>query len=102
MRISDWSSDVCSSDLQYGHPLHLFGHGYRAVAVGQRPRRDREHLVLIEPRGIEHRVARAGERERGVDAFAQPRFAVRQGVDIDVPFGMLAPEFGEARDAALL
>src|SRR3546814_10848424 len=23
MRISDWSSDVCSSDLQYGHYMHM-------------------------------------------------------------------------------
>src|SRR3546814_9270621 len=34
MRISDWSSDVCSSDLHGGGPRHLFGG--RALAAAAR------------------------------------------------------------------
>src|SRR3546814_6928897 len=42
MRISDWSSDVCSSDLLVAHRLHLFaaaifggvGHRMAAIAIG--------------------------------------------------------------------
>src|SRR3546814_11051034 len=29
MRISDWSSDVCSSDLRYGQPLSAAGVRYK-------------------------------------------------------------------------
>src|SRR3546814_4573477 len=32
MRISDWSSDVCSSDLLTGLPLYLVGGSWRAMA----------------------------------------------------------------------
>src|SRR3546814_16943463 len=38
MRMSDWSSDVCSSDLQFrsgpcSHPRHLCGPDYRGAVV---------------------------------------------------------------------
>src|SRR3546814_4462420 len=39
MRISDWSSDVCSSDLQHG--LHRLAELFRA---GKRPQRQIHHI----------------------------------------------------------
>src|SRR3546814_4054614 len=39
MRISDWSSDVCSSDLAGGDPLPFRGGAGRAVAGADRRRR---------------------------------------------------------------
>src|SRR3546814_17935606 len=35
MRISDWSSDVCSSDLTEGYTTDNFGMGYRSSGSGQ-------------------------------------------------------------------
>src|SRR3546814_19697995 len=46
MRISDWSSDVCSSDLRLGRPrLHL-DEAHPAIA------RDRQPLVIAETRDL--------------------------------------------------
>src|SRR3546814_2661545 len=61
MRISDWSSDVCSSDLDRG------------------PERDQQPLVLVPvvDRGVEHRA------ERGVDLDAVVE-AVDEGRDLFV------------------
>src|SRR3546814_12271076 len=71
MRISDWSSDVCSSDLQemrhfalggFGkHPMMIFGHrrlGKRAAhraPVGQQ---------FIERLGVDHRARQRSEERR--------------------------------------
>src|SRR3546814_17512989 len=51
MRISDWSSDVCSSDLRAGSGQSFLGHEVMAVAlaVGQGERR----AVLVEGPGGE-------------------------------------------------
>src|SRR3546814_17614485 len=81
MRISDWSSDVCSSDLEAAHALavmHPVAHGYPvepfvggrsrparddetqriAVDVGQRPavHREDEEAVLL-PRPVDGEAA---------------------------------------------
>src|SRR3546814_2729041 len=55
MRISDWSSDVCSSDL-CGSLFPVFGHGKRRLdqrPVGARPVRDlAEHLAERAPAAL--------------------------------------------------
>src|SRR3546814_10192841 len=48
MRISDWSSDVCSSDLRLGHAAcegkaHAVEHHFLAITVVQRRDRRRSH-----------------------------------------------------------
>src|SRR3546814_2591230 len=54
MRISDWSSDVCSSDL------HRRGEGNQGQLVARLDRLDREPL----PRqGLRHRPPRARQRQ---------------------------------------
>src|SRR3546814_13301503 len=71
MRISDWSSDVCSSDL------------VAAVGAGAQddrgPERDQQPLVLVPvvDRGVEHRA------ERGMDLDAVVE-AIDQGCDLFV------------------
>src|SRR3546814_14807358 len=59
MRISDWSSDVCSSDLQY---LALFdrGDGHLGPQVHQHLARA-EQLGLLETVGRDDQHARAGD-----------------------------------------
>src|SRR3546814_16730120 len=48
MRISDWSSDVCSSDLQ------LRRHGYYTVGIGKISHSPDGHIYgYTEPRGTE-------------------------------------------------
>src|SRR3546814_17284765 len=59
MRISDWSSDVCSSDLRGEGHLHLWPrrrHGYRRYRAGARRQRKRtpehEHRTRSEERRV--------------------------------------------------
>src|SRR3546814_5033559 len=44
MRISDWSSDVCSSDL---HAEHVVGHQHLAVALRRSTDADRRAVDLV-------------------------------------------------------
>src|SRR3546814_13016087 len=55
MRISDWSSDVCSSDLQ--SRTRRFREGDRRCEIGSRARR----VVHRERRGHDDRAGRAGD-----------------------------------------
>src|SRR3546814_17427784 len=57
MRISDWSSDVCSSDLDRG------------------PERDQQPLVLVPvvDRGVEHRAERGMDLDAVVEAVDEGR-----------------------------
>src|SRR3546814_14773355 len=48
MRISDWSSDVCSSDL----PMHAFDRDRLAGPVGVRLARSGETLKLLDERTV--------------------------------------------------
>src|SRR3546814_14895526 len=50
MRISDWSSDVCSSDLRNGRDYRNEGNGDGPTLVG---------LQLITRAGVEHDMAQA-------------------------------------------
>src|SRR3546814_19825425 len=49
MRISDWSSDVCSSDLDVLHEAHLL------PGIGGFQVLDEQHGLAIEGRGVEIR-----------------------------------------------
>src|SRR3546814_16647627 len=62
MRISDWSSDVCSSDLLEHHQLHLL-HGREALATlrARAPPADRA-TVVADPRVEDLGVGAAAER----------------------------------------
>src|SRR3546814_11823061 len=46
MRISDWSSDVCSSDLRQFRIIH--GRRQRQVAVGEVPATGQQHVAFAE------------------------------------------------------
>src|SRR3546814_11436660 len=72
MRISDWSSDVCSSDLRYYGQEHLqfeplFGHQYSHVWVDFRGIRD----AFMRGKGIDYfensRRATLAQRAYGAD-----------------------------------
>src|SRR3546814_5948859 len=67
MRISDWSSDVCSSDLMAAHrdPVHRGNHRFGAVEAraepGEARRRDRHVAALrgdLQVRSEERRVGK--------------------------------------------
>src|SRR3546814_7286167 len=64
VRISDWSSDVCSSDLQRAAPEMRCGGGV-AGAAGE----GEVHLV-------------AGQRDRRVDPGERPRMPAYRHVDV--------------------
>src|SRR3546814_1075480 len=55
MRISDWSSDVCSSDLSFAQPAH--------PATAEHPRDRRERALRADPVAVHlHRVEGPGGR----------------------------------------
>src|SRR3546814_12131273 len=65
MRISDWSSDVCSSDLRAGADrLHAFGNAFEQPSA----------VVVVE---VDHRRAQAVARE-------QPRLGRAVGLHVAV------------------
>src|SRR3546814_6316307 len=79
MRISDWSSDVCSSDLQIRSPIHVAPPARHAhlpsSAVSHRRTKRRKNLPL--PRGL-HLHSGELPRERGIigdGPVRQRRFA---------------------------
>src|SRR3546814_8988978 len=81
MRISDWSSDVCSSDLQIRSPIHVAPPARHAhlpsSAVSHRKTKRRKNLPL--PRGL-HLHSGELPRERGIigdGPVRQRRFACR-------------------------
>src|SRR3546814_14315537 len=107
MRISDWSSDVCSSDLdQHRPPVDVrtgIGGNFRQLGIGEVGRWTDQ--VKIEVDGLAHRNARIVNRaatlpDRGPDGFesqsiynfaARP-FTVALGKRDDlVPFGQRRP-----------
>src|SRR3546814_2601559 len=65
MRISDWSSDVCSSDLQDGdHPVGRPGALRRLVDAGERLQGDRRGCTVCEFAAEVVPIATHGERRR--------------------------------------
>src|SRR3546814_10908652 len=53
MRISDWSSDVCSSDLRHGADIGLIAHGDARLAAADLDRNDLRRIdadeAVVEP-----------------------------------------------------
>src|SRR3546814_16367385 len=91
MRISDWSSDVCSSDLRIGHRLDrldlgkiVLQHMLAAPAeIGAQNRRDRfgGDLVAVRPSRLadpeDIAAAVAGHRPRSEERLEGKRVSVR-------------------------
>src|SRR3546814_2515734 len=71
MRISDWSSDVCSSDLQFGdvqlgHLHHRPQHPVGAPGIaGDQLRDDRRHDLPGHPEAVLQPAALAGDAALG-------------------------------------
>src|SRR3546814_15278201 len=79
MRISDWSSDVCSSDLFAGRLLQIG----RLDDVGTGPRRrERIHSLIVEP-------ALPDPSGRGIDVDGHP-VGQRPLVEEDLKYDLLA------------
>src|SRR3546814_1976066 len=67
MRISDWSSDVCSSDLEaLGLEVELLHVARQAAEPGCRTRLDPKHqfTFLVLQHAAAHQIGRASCRER--------------------------------------
>src|SRR3546814_7266143 len=68
MRISDWSSDVCSSDLKHGDVLHLF-----AAEMRDKPgRHGKACKALRQPRPHLARNVFADRLDRFISAAREP------------------------------
>src|SRR3546814_5392323 len=95
MRISDWSSDVCSSDLARTLPLpDVFEHG--AARFG--PAVDRRS-----PRGIEKFPARgSGQRAEGDRCIRRPECGEADSFDRLPGVGRDDPERVDIRQLALI
>src|SRR3546814_2270452 len=72
MRISDWSSDVCSSDLQAEHLLGL--EVERAGLVGLRVQRKKppHHLIVLAQDALVHPLPECGELGQTIAHAAPP------------------------------
>src|SRR3546814_20530900 len=71
MRISDWSSDVCSSDLQQRR-LDLRQHALIKAVRGKRPVIGGEPPRKIKLHGLAERAGRLAQTLLVLDAFPQP------------------------------
>src|SRR3546814_1804911 len=91
MRISDWSSDVCSSDLAR-RARELVEHRRAVDEVARRedqrrvarPEEDAPAAILGPPRGLAHRLAMGGE------PLADQRFGDRGGFGAGARGGKVA------------
>src|SRR3546814_10921695 len=83
MRISDWSSDVCSSDLEVGTEEA------RVVPVGLRIVRRGVPLILGRP------AAPVGGAERLRVPHVRPVAVARPALDLDLDAGLLGRLLGE-------
>src|SRR3546814_16639230 len=85
MRISDWSSDVCSSDLIAPSPLELSD---RLVEVHQPLSRyytlDRDVVVPLPEQSQDGALAIVGGCHRGMPALPRDRKSVVQGKRVSV------------------
>src|SRR3546814_8620189 len=79
MRISDWSSDVCSSDLR--HHQAIFGLR-RHAQMHRTVARDDVRLVIIAC--IDHREARHGLADRGDQQRQHGEFWLRSTMGVEV------------------
>src|SRR3546814_18699064 len=114
MRISDWSSDVCSSDLwlETGRPGRIVHVASRAGHRGDSP--DHWHYAAAKGGMIAmHKTIARGYADRGIlsyaiapgfvdTAMAEDYLASRGGPDLlrDIPLGRVAPSEEIARITA--
>src|SRR3546814_7495423 len=85
MRISDWSSDVCSSDLILAHRAkHMLGGLLRLIFVEQC-----HNLAHHDMHGIVAHFLRDGDELHAI---------LRELADIELKLEMIAEEAGEAVD----
>src|SRR3546814_19341324 len=73
MRISDWSSDVCSSDLHREWQGHLRGLNVLRVPVGQTPLNDLRDADICAFDIIAGEPMLAAQLEHGLDRGMNPR-----------------------------
>src|SRR3546814_3622090 len=86
MRISDWSSDVCSSDLDPGRPV-------ATGAAPSRPRESRHHLYLSRSYRDPRRYGGCGRRgAAGAVAGTAGRMSKRPRQGRPVAFATITPE----------
>src|SRR3546814_5807231 len=82
MRISDWSSDVCSSDLAAGEILEVID----AVDILDAPfLRAQPFVVVAEEEAALELAADAAQRGGGEHALGR---AARSHIDVDIGFGV--------------
>src|SRR3546814_3891318 len=89
MRISDWSSDVCSSDLLAGEPVHRARIDQRRRGRAAQRGDTREIDALVEPQPHQQRFGRAGARGERFLAFDAVAVARQCGEPV---FGLAPPE----------
>src|SRR3546814_11144668 len=106
MRISDWSSDVCSSDLMIGdrHDLaQLVGDQHHSHALPAQRIEDAEELIRLlrcqHPRRLveNENVGATVERLQNLDALllaARYLASQRVGVDLEAVVARQAPQLG--------
>src|SRR3546814_12720955 len=105
MRISDWSSDVCSSDLAVAHRIAMGCHGQMPPAPRRRGLYERisDRACLARGAGVAHlwrhqRDHEGADRPEPVTEKPARTFTVQHAdaAPISVPFDPRAP-FGQAR-----
>src|SRR3546814_6770212 len=97
MRISDWSSDVCSSDLQIVGENHREGFVVDEVAGAPHRMPESERLHLPGERGLARRRHPGADRIEGrrLAPFGQRLVELVGDVEMILD-GILAPEIGRA------
>src|SRR3546814_4271596 len=96
MRISDWSSDVCSSDLEFGPALRQEGIHLIRLAT---PTTDANRLpaVLVGASGFLYYVSVAGvtgKQQAALDSIEEAVTRLKSNTDlpVEVGFGLRTPE----------
>src|SRR3546814_1847808 len=96
MRISDWSSDVCSSDLQLGAAIRTVDIGDADVGVGGKRRVLKRAGVLLDRLGrlAAHAIHVAEGEAELVQAWVHPRRAFAGIARVLVRLGIARVQIG--------
>src|SRR3546814_4380716 len=78
MRISDWSSDVCSSDLRVGRlrPVERQPRRRHRLALDLALQRRHRRLQLVDRLGRQHRIERSEEHTSELQSLMRISYAV--------------------------
>src|SRR3546814_4927752 len=87
MRISDWSSDVCSSDLEGGggrggefiEPVIAAEDQGIDPSLREHPGQDRSETLVRAADGLRSRTGRIGQRSEQIEERRDPEFLARHG-----------------------